>query len=308
MLSGVTVMCFLLSYLVVLVIEASRFVVQVPGRTILVISMMGAGLFAHSIFLANQLTVVSEIDGQPQLLANWFQWMVLAAWGLAVACMFLTVKDPNRSMGLFMIPVILGIIGIGTLFQESAPFSPQTTIGIWKTIHGVSLLVGSMFICFGFAFGIMYLLQSHRLKKLSARISSFKLPSLEFAHSMNRLSLFVSSASLAVGVLSGVVLNVSRDGPINWMSGSILFPLALFVWTLTATCFELMSSSSLGGRRSAFLVIANFVFLSLVMTVVWWSSHGQPTEQASASQNRIVICKRSLSPEGAGNQARSGRL
>lgn len=280
-------MCFLLSYLVVLAIEASRFVVRVPGRTILVISMLGAGLFAHSIFLANQLTVVSEIDGQPQLLVNWFQWIVLAAWGLAVACLFLTLRDPNRSMGLFMIPVVLVMIGISTLFQESEPFSPQTTIGIWKTIHGVSLLVGTMFICFGVAFGIMYLLQSNRLKNLSARTSSIKLPSLEFAHSMNRLSLFVSSASLAVGVLSGVILNVSRDGPIDWTSGSILFPFALFLWTLTATCFELLSTSSLGGRRSAILVIANFVFLSLVMIVVWLSSHGQPVEGQPVEQSSV---------------------
>ena len=267
-------MCFLLSYLVVLGIEVSRFMFTIPGRTVLVISMLAAGLFAHSIFLANQLTTVSNVDGQVQLLANWFQWIVLAAWGLAVACLVLTIRDPNRSVGLFIVPVILGIIGIGTLFQESEPFSPQTTINIWETIHGVSLLVGSMFICFGFAFGTMYLIQSNRLRKLSSRISKLKLPSLEFAHSMNRLSLFVTSASLAIGVLSGVVLNVSRDGPINWLSGSILFPFALFLWTLIAASFELLSTSS-GGRRSAFLVIANFVFLSLVMIVVWWSSHGQ---------------------------------
>lgn len=280
MLSGVTVTCFLLSYLVVLISELLRSVINIPGRNLIQIGMLVAGLLAHSIFLVNQFSAVSTGSEGPQLVANWFQWTVLGAWGLALACLVLTLRNPNGSIGLFLIPLILGLIGLATLLRDSQPFESETNINAWRMIHGVSLLVGTMFIIFGFAFGIMYLVQSVRLKKRKSRKSKFRLPALEFLQSMNRLSIFISAISLAIGLLSGVVLNLSDDGHIAWFSTGILFTFALFAWLLAAAVLEIFVSGSLGGRRSAYLVIANFVFLILVLTIVLVSSHGQPTTAA----------------------------
>lgn len=275
MLTGVSVSCFLLSYLVVLVMEASRLILKYPGRNVLLIGMLSAGLLAHTIFLGNELL---QGSAQGQLLANWFQWTILGAWGLSVACLLLTIRNPNSATGLFLIPLILGLIGLAQLVRDVPPFSASTTVTVWRAVHGVSLLVGTMYICFGLACGVMYLVQSYRLKSKKRRSRFLKLPALEFLQSMNRLSLFASTIGLGIGLISGIVLNVSRDGQIAWFSGSILITFALFAFSLAASLIELSSSSPLGGRQSVYLSIANFFFLILVLGVVLWSSHGQSGE------------------------------
>jgi hypothetical protein len=286
-LSGVTISCFLLSYLLVLFMEASRIFLKFPGRNVLLIGMLVVGLIAHSIFLANQLSIVTLDSERPQLLSNWFQWAVLGAWGLALACLILTIRNPNGSMGLFLIPLVLALIGLAQLLRNAAPFHPETTINIWRAIHGVSLLVSTMFIALGLAFGMMYLVQSHRLKTRRLQRTRIKLPALEFLQSMNRLSLFSSAGGLVVGLLSGIVLNFNREGQISWLSGDILFTFALFAWVLSAAVVELTSRGALGGRRSAYLVIANFIFMVFVLSLVLYGSHGQPASGEGPS--KVVV-------------------
>ncbi len=48
-----------------------------------------------------------------------------------------------------------------------------------------------------------------------------------------------------------------------------------------AAVTEIASQSSLGGRRTAYLAIANFVFLVIVLAIVLFSSHGQSTKDAT---------------------------
>lgn len=291
MLSGVSVSCFLLSYLVVLAVEAARFAIKIPGRQLVLIGMMSAGLIAHSIFLFYQFSLPLNDSPQPQLLSNWFQWSVLGAWGLALACLILMVRNPQGSVGLFLIPLVLGLIGMASLVRDAAAFERETTITIWRGIHGVSLLVGTMFICLGLAFGLMYLVQSYRLKSKLRPSKRFRLPPLEFLQSMNRLSIFASACGLGIGMLSGVILNFNREGQIAWLSSSIVFTFALFAWSLVATGLEISSSGSLGGRRSAYLVIANFLFLLIVLAFVLFSSHGQPSpsSQPSEAERTMVV-------------------
>ncbi len=288
MLSGVTVSCFVFSYLVVMCMEAARVYLKIPGRNTLLICMLVAGLFAHTIFLVNTL-FFSEASNI-KLLADWFQWSVVAAWCLTIAYMVLVIRNPANASGLFLIPLILALIGLGTLMRGGTPFVP-TSEGLWQVVHGISLLVGTMFICFGVAFGMMYLLQSMRLKSKGRRKKAkLKLPTLEFLQSMNRLSLFATTLALAFGMLSGVALNLQRSGSIDWLSPGILSTVALFVWTLIATVLEISAKSSLGGRRSAYLVIANFVFMLAVLGVVLVSSHGQGNvAQKSTSATESII-------------------
>ncbi len=190
---------------------------------------MSIGLVAHSLFLFNQFSQVAVQDPQPQLLSNWFQWAVLGAWGLSLACLILILRNPNGSIGLFLVPLILGLIGLASLVRDAAPFERETTITSWRMIHGVSLLLGTMFICLGMAFGVMYLVQSHRLKSKRRPSKKFRLPALEFMQSMNRLSVFASAVPpSAVGLISGVVLNFNREGHIAWYSGSNLVTFAIF--------------------------------------------------------------------------------
>ncbi|GAB5403157.1 MAG: cytochrome c biogenesis protein CcsA [Aureliella sp.] len=293
MLTGVSVSCFLFSYLVVLGMEAGRLFLKLPAKGFLLIAMMAAGFLAHSIFLFN------EFGSSQSLLGNWFQWTVLGAWALSGACLYLTFRNSESSTGLFLIPIILGLIGVAQLLRDSQPFQPQTTVTVWRMIHGVSLLVGTIFICFGCAFAIMYLLKSWRLKHRRMGKGPLKLPTLEFLQSINRMSLLTSTIGLAIGLISGIVLNINSQGPAIWLNSGIILTFVLFVVSLIASSLELSSPSSLGGRRGAYLSLANFAFLALVLLLTMLSSHGQsdaedaPSTQSQNSQLTIATEVRS---------------
>lgn len=276
MLAGVTVSCFLLSYLLVLLFETARIFFKYPGRNLLVLGMLVVGLIAHSIFLINQFADDAVGAERPQLLANWFQWAVLGAWGLALASLILTIRNPNGSISLFLMPLVLMLIGLAQLLRDATPFHPSTTVNLWLGIHGIGLVVSTMFIALGCAFGTMYLIQSYRLKTRKLAQARIKLPALDFLQSMNRLSIFASAVGLAVGLISGIILNFNREGQISWFNREIVLAFALFVWVLLAALLEIASRGALGGRRSAYLTIANFLFLILVLAMVLYGSHGQP--------------------------------
>lgn len=284
MLPGVTVTCFLLSYLIALLLELSRLAIRFPGRNLILIGMLGLGWLAHTLFLVNQLSGGAAGNASPLWLSSWFQWTILGAWGLAGTYLFLLIRNPQSAIGVFLTPPILALILLAMVVRNSPPFSPETTVGVWRMIHGVSLLVGTMFICFGVAFGAMYLVQSRRLKSKLRPSKGFSLPTLEFLQSMNRLSLFMSVVGLGLGMISGVAMNVGEDGKIAWLSGGIVFTFALFIWSLVAAIMEIASQSSLGGRRTAYLAIANFVFLLIVLGIVLFSSHGQAPKTTAQKQ------------------------
>jgi hypothetical protein len=270
-LTGVSLTCFLFSYLIVLSLEIWRLFFRLPVRQWLVLSGMSAGLLAHTIFLANQFVGQSS----DRLLSNWFQWIVFGAWGLAVACTYLMVRNPAGNIGLFILPLVLVMIGVATLVRGYQPFASGSSVSLWARIHTVSLLLSTMFILQGFAFALMYLVHSYRLKRRSKTPGILRLPALEFLQSINRLNLIASAIALGVGMLSGIFLNLSRDDQVSWFSGGVLFSLALFLWALIAALLESRSQSSLGGRRGAYLSIASFVILVVVFLLLLITSHGQ---------------------------------
>ncbi len=287
MFPAVTVTCFLLSYSLALLLELIRLVARFPGRHLVLLVMLGLGWIAHSLFLMNQLYADVVDSTRPHLLANWFEWIMLLAWGLATAYLILLIRNLQTAIGIFLVPLVLGLIVLGLSQRGGAPFTPETAIGLWRIIHGVSLLVGTMFICFGVAFGTMYLLQSKRLKSRRPASKFLRLPTLEFLQSMNRLSLFVSVVSLGLGMISGAAMNLNAVGGISWFSGGIIFTLALFVWSLVAAVMELTARSSLGGRRTAYLAIANFVFLIVVLAIMLFSSHGQAPATGASPRTEV---------------------
>lgn len=236
--------------------------------------MMAAGLFAHTIFLANQL-FLDKAYGNVPVLSNWFQWTVVGAWGLAVACQLLLIRYPSNAITLFIIPLILGLIGLAEVLRSQQPFQATPMGTDWPAVHGFSLLISTTFIGLGLAFGTMYLLQSYRLKTRKTFKSKFRLPALEFLRTVNRISLFGTCLSLAIGLLSGIVMNRGSAGTVHWLSGSVLFSLALFAWSAMAAGLELRTQGSLGGRRSAYLAIGNFIFLILALAFVLLSAHGR---------------------------------
>ncbi len=277
MLSNISITCFTASYGVTLGLEVSRLFFRVRVRWIVMIAFAAAGLFAHSAYLWYR--VHSELHGEGITpLASWYDWCLVVAWVLAAAYLGLAIRRPRNTVGLFVIPLILVLIAAAYAVSDTPPFDRATALSYWGMCHGIMLLLGTVASTLGFAAGIMYLLQSYRLKRKWLPRPGFRLPSLEWLQRFNRRCLLISTCLLAVGLLAGLALNLiqqsARAAVISWTDPVVLSSLVLFLWLAFATFFESFYKPARAGHKVAYITMTSFVFLGLVLGLVLWHQHG----------------------------------
>ena len=171
--SGISVVCFAASYAVALVCEASRLVFRSGVRGAAMIAFAAAGLVAHTIFLGWRATHEPAVP-----LSSAFDWYLLAAWVLAGGYLWLTIANPRTPVGLFLLPVVLGLIGAAHI-SSRAPFPQSPATQIWGAIHGSFNLAASVAVAVGAISGLWWLIQAARLARKEPSPRGLRLPSLE---------------------------------------------------------------------------------------------------------------------------------
>ncbi len=284
MLSGITITCFAGSYLVTLGLEISRLFFRLRVRWLVMILSAAAGMLAHTIYLFT-LTRSELADGRMAPLSGWYDWCLIGSWVLAGAYLGLAVRRPQNTIGIFLLPLVLGLIAAGSAVNEMAPFDRQDAISYWGVIHGVMLLIGTVTAALGFAAGVMYLLQSYRLKRKLPPRPGFRLPSLEWLQRFNRRCLWISTGLLALGLLAGLVLNLVRQSTgsatVAWTDRVVVSSAILFLWLIVATMFESFYKPAREGRKVAYMTLASFVFVGLALGFVLMGQHASNSERAS---------------------------
>jgi ABC-type uncharacterized transport system permease subunit len=271
-LSGISVFCFAASYATALLLEISRLFFQSRVRGAVLLGFAGAGLLAHTLFLAYRSTSSSPLSSE-------FDWYLLAAWGLTAMYVYLAYSFPRKAVGLFILPLVLALIAVAEFAARRTPFPRSQASQFWGTIHGAFLLLGVITVLGGFVAGLMHLVQSYRLKHKLRPMQGLQLPSLEWLERVNTRAIFISAIMLVVGFLSGVVLNLvnrREDGgdflhwndPVIWSSGLLL------AWLLAAAAFSVAYRPARQGRKVAYLTVASFVFLAIAMGI-WLSSSSE---------------------------------
>ena len=282
-LDDISITCFTASYLIVFVLEISRIFFDVSLRRIVRVGLAAAGLFAHTVYLFMQGKL--ELDSGGIWLGNWFGWCLAAAWILAAAYLWVSIRQSKSVIGLFLLPVVLVLIGIGIQFGSENQFSVGRAKSIWNMVHGSSLLLGTAIVALGFVFGVVYLLQANRLKKKLHQSKHFRLPSLEWLQRSCEHSLVASTILLAVGLISGIAINLINqvgegdrlnEGTIAWSDPVVWSSAILFVWLLIVSIFSAIYRPSRMGRKVAYLVVTSFLFLVLELCIVWLAGHAVP--------------------------------
>ncbi len=307
MLSRITITCFAASYGVTLGLEISRLFFRLRVRWIVMIAIAAAGLFAHTAYLWEQAR--SEILGAAlSPLSSWYDWCLLGAWVLAATYLGLAIRRPENTVGLFLIPLILLLIAAAYTVHDSPHFAREQALSYWGIIHGIMLLLGTVVAALGFAAGMMYLLQSYRLKHKLLPRPGFRLPSLEWLQRFNRRSLLLSTGLLALGLLAGLVLNIIRHssqmGMVSWTDPVVLSSSVLFLWLAIATLFESLYKPAREGRKVAYITLVSFVFLGLVLSLVLAGRHGIASPSSDLptlkpQQDHAFRVERSLGSGGA---------
>lgn len=278
-LERISTTCFTASYMVVLALEISRTLFRANWWKWIVISTSLAGIFAHVVYLTTQEVIAFGNNGF--IVGGWTGWFLAAALCLMFAYLWALLRQGDSVVGLFIIPLVLLAITIGSWPGQRTDFSPSETRTIWNAIHGLSLLLSTVVVGLGFLFGIMYLIHSRRLKqkKLS---KMFRMPSLEWLQASSEKSLLVSAALLIVGVVSGFAVNlVSQqmgDPVLAWNDPVVWTSAVLLTWLLIALSINFFYQPVRPGRKIAYLVVACFCFFVLEIGIVWSSGHAVDRE------------------------------
>jgi ABC-type transport system involved in cytochrome c biogenesis permease subunit len=275
MLSHVSIICFAASYAIVLAMEISRLLFHSKIRGAFLVGWAWAGLFAHSIFLYYR--AVNTI-GVP--LSSWQDWFLVAAWALMVAYLHLLYFHPQTSIGLFIMPIVLALIGVAAFVASPEPFAREPASKIWGAIHGSSLAAAVVAMLVGFAAGVMYIWQIRRLKQKLPVGQGLRLPSLEWLQRINHRAIVIALIMLGIGVLGGMILNSINHSPqqerLPWNDPLVLSTIIMFFCLLAAVGVSQIFMTTRRGRKVAYLTLVCFMFLvaALIAGLFLNTQHG----------------------------------
>lgn len=263
----VTIVCFLASYAAALALELLYQIRPLPWVRWLALTFGAAGLVAQTIFLAVQ---------QPRLIWQ-YGWMLFLAWILAVFYLVGSVHHRRLSWGLFVLPLVLALVGLGAAFgrpENNAHPSSENVLSIptaWGIVHSWLLLLAAVGLCVGFLSSLMYLVQAHRLRAKTLPGHGLRLWSLERIEAMNRRAIVLAFPLLTAGMLVGLVLMLQANLT-GWTDPRVVASVVL--WLTFAVLLYLRFGYHLRGRPVALLTILTFVLLVGCIALPHWGQGG----------------------------------
>lgn len=276
---GITVLCFAASYAVALALEIAGLWIRFGWHRVAMVVMAVAGLVAHTLYLGMHALQGSETLGSAA------DWYLVVAWVLAATYLSVVFSRPGSAMGLFVLPLVLGLIAVSR-WASSEPLAMNEGFHFWSRLHGGLLVAATVTVCLGSLSGLMYLIQSWRLKHKVPPSPRFRLPSLEWLEQVNSRSLGISAILVAGGVISGIVLArlVHRgDADYRLLGDPVVLSLVvMLVWLLLAEMFRVVYPAARRGRKVAYLTLASFGFLVIALVSLAASgTHGGPSKRLS---------------------------
>jgi ABC-type transport system involved in cytochrome c biogenesis permease subunit len=265
LLERVTVFCFAASYGVAFLLELLQLFRPRPLVRLLGLGFGAAGLLAHTIFLGVQ---------RPDLVSRYGSLLFLA-WILAVFYLYGTLHHARIAWGLFVLPLVLGLVGLAVLCGREPASSDEFWLlrllspegeRFWVIVHLVLLLLGSVGTCVGFVASLMYLFHARRLRSKTLPGQGVKFLSLERLEEMNRRAIVWAFPLLTAGVVVGMALLAQSADPVrSWADVRALSAVAL--WLVFVILLYLRYTLHVRGRRVAILTIVAFVLLVVTLAV-----------------------------------------
>lgn len=274
-LDRLSVLCFAGTYALALVSDLARFLTRSPVRFYTTLALTALGWLVQSYFLAQNVARVGNVVlGGPRMAFLGLSWI------LVLIDLYLVIRSPRSSViGTCVLALALAMIGVAMVApgEEWAVFGGW--IAFWGQVHGVLLTLGAVSTCLAFAFGVMYLWQSHRLKHKRPTRGPFVLPSLELSERWNQRAITLAYPLLTVGIALAFVLNAAthRSGVpvLSWGDPKIVATVAF--WLVFSALLHARYRPEMRGRRVMILTMVAFAFMVFAMVGVGWllpTTHG----------------------------------
>jgi ABC-type transport system involved in cytochrome c biogenesis permease subunit len=190
-------------------------------------------------------------------------------WLLALSYIYLELTTDERAMGVFILPIAVGLQTIPA-FSPGIENADPVFDSPWFWVHVASLMFAYASFALAGMLGLTYMLQFKEIKKKHLGYFYTRLPSLHVLDAMNSRAVVIGWLFLTVGVVVGVVwaaqARALAPGNSNLQMMSLDDPkifIALLTWVVYS--FEVLARSTMGwtGRRTAWLSALGFAIVLL---------------------------------------------
>jgi ABC-type uncharacterized transport system permease subunit len=260
--SGTFIFCAVAGYIIALALELLGLRRRIPWRPVALRALTLYALLAHTIHLIKNTT------GPAALPISTAEWLLWAAWLIAVVYFAALFYLPRSPTGIVLLPIALGLM-LSAHWASTEPLASAQSLHIWGMTHGLMLMAGTATVCIGFLAGLMYIAQSYALKHARSSANGLRLPSLEWLERVNSRTLALSALLIALGFLSGIGMSIAKHrgeaAYALWTDPVVLSLAAMMLWLIAAEIFRLVYPAARQGRKVAYLTLASFVFLIIAL-------------------------------------------
>lgn len=236
---------------------------QAPvGRMATTLLLCGALL--HTFVIGMETMEVRHVPfANPSRAISTFVWL------LALSYLYLELSTSERAMGVFILPIAVGLQAIPVLYPGVERRDPLLD-SPWFWVHVSSLLFAYASFAIGCVLGLTYMLQFKEIKKKHLGFFYTRLPALHVLDAMNARAMAIGWLFLTVGVGVGVIWTaqaraIAPDDPTLQAIGLNDPKVFIAVLTWALYSFALVARRTMGwtGRRAAWLSAFGFVIVLL---------------------------------------------
>jgi ABC-type transport system involved in cytochrome c biogenesis permease subunit len=230
------------------------------------------GAFAHTFIIGMETMRVGHIPfaGATSAISTF-------VWLLALSYLYIEFTTGERSMGVFILPLLVALQVIPVIRPVLEERSPLLE-GAWFGLHVSPLLFAYASFALACVLGITYVLQFKEIKAKDLGFFYDRLPPLQVLDEMNLRAVKIGWLFLTVGLIAGAIWasQIRATGDPRVHSMTLADPkifVAVLSWAVYS--FELYAQRAIGwrGRRAAWLsavgfgiVLLNFVPVSYFFT------------------------------------------
>jgi ABC-type transport system involved in cytochrome c biogenesis permease subunit len=189
----------------------------------------------------------------------------LFAWLLAATYLGLEFFHRQRSVGAFVLPVVLIVMffsGRGT----STPAAPPSASGPLLALHITMNVLGYAAFALSFVLSLIYLVQNQLLRRHRLQSVVWRFPPLETLERMSRSGVVVGLLSLLVGIAFGLMWFHRIYG--RYWNGDWKESITLVILAVYAGYLWIGRTAAWRGARASALCVINFVFVLFSYSIV----------------------------------------
>jgi ABC-type transport system involved in cytochrome c biogenesis permease subunit len=254
----------LVLYAAAFVAYAVHFARRQPAAGRAATTLLLFAALAHTFVIGMQTMEVRHVP-----FANGSRAISTSVWLLTLSYLYLELTTEERAMGVFILPIIVGLQIIPVLYPGVEKKDPILD-SPWFWVHVSSLLFAYASFALAGMLGLVYMLQFKEIKKKHLGYFYTRLPSLQIVDDMNSRAVTVGWLFLTIGVVVGAIwaaqARALAPGDPNLQLMSLDDPkvfIAVLTWAVYSFAVFARRTMGWSGRRAAWLSAVGFAIVLL---------------------------------------------